>query len=265
ELFEAHSEAASRIEVIRGPGNALYGSNALHGVINVIAPARFASDWRMVLEGGPNDYGRLGLAGGGDSLAFAFTGSSDGGHRDDSGVDQQKRGLRHRHRGDGVTVTSDLTAVNLNQETAGFIEGEDAYKDRSLARTNPNPEAYRDARALRLWSRIEQAGEQPGWVVTPYGRWSEMDFLQHFLPGQPLEENGQHSAGVQSALYLHGDASRLIVGLDAEVTRGWLRQGQDSPTQGSPFLLATIPVGKHYDYDVDAWQLAPFAQWDWSF
>src|SRR5690606_25583965 len=54
ELFEAHSEAASRIEVIRGPGNALYGSNALHGVINVIAPARFASDWRMVLEGGPN-------------------------------------------------------------------------------------------------------------------------------------------------------------------------------------------------------------------
>jgi len=265
ELFEAHSEAASRIEVIRGPGNALYGSNALHGVINVIAPARFASDWRMVLEGGPNDYGRLGLAGGGDSLAFAFTGSSDSGYRDDSGVDQQKLSLRHRHRGDGVTVTSGLTAVNLNQETAGFIEGEDAYKDRSLARTNPNPEAYRDARALRLWSRIEQAGEQPGWVVTPYGRWSEMDFLQHFLPGQPLEENGQHSAGVQSALYLYSDASRLIVGLDAELTRGWLRQSQDSPTQGSAFLQATIPVGKHYDYDVDAWQLAPFAQWDWSF
>ncbi|MFA5496066.1 MAG: TonB-dependent receptor, partial [Porticoccaceae bacterium] len=249
--------------------NALYGSNALHGVINVIQPAAFDSGGRLGLEGGPNDYGRLRLAWGGDDLAFAFTGSRDGGYRDDSGVDQQKLSLGHRYRGAAINVTSGLTAVNLNQETAGFIEGRKAYKDRSLARSNPNPEAYRDARAGRLWSRIEAAttgaGEQPGWVVTPYTRWSEMDFLQHFLPGQPVEENGQRSAGVQAALYRYTANSRLIAGIDGELTRGWLRQSQDKPTEGSAMLQETIPVGRHYDYRVSAWQLAPFVQWDWAF
>lgn len=274
ELFEAHSEQAGRIEIIRGPGNALFGSNALHGVINVIEPVRFDEGWRIGLEAGPNDFGRLKLAGGGEDLSFAFTGSSDGGYRDDSSVGQQKLSLRHRYRNESVAVTSGLTAVNLNQETAGFIEGHEAYKNRRLARTNPNPEAFRDARAVRLWSRIEGAGQaesdqpgqaQPVWVITPYVRHSRMDFLQHFLPGQPLEENGQSSAGVQSALFRHGDNSRLIAGLDVEFTRGWLKQSQDSPTQGSPLLQETIPVGRHYNYAVTARQLAPFVQWDWGF
>ncbi|MCK9469064.1 MAG: TonB-dependent receptor [Porticoccaceae bacterium] len=269
ELFEAHSEAASRIEVIRGPGNALYGSNALHGVINVIGPATFNSGWQLGLEGGANDYGRVRLSAGGENLAFAFTGSSDGGYRDDSGVDQQKLSLRHRYQGDSLRVTSGLTAVNLNQETAGFAEGYRAYRDRRLSRANPNPEAYRDAQAVRVWSRIEPLGGasdgQPGWVITPYARWSDMAFLQHFLPGQPLEENGQRSIGVQSALYRYGDNQRLIAGVDMELTRGWLRQAQDSPTQGSAMLQETIPMGRHYDYRVNAAQLAPFVQWDWQF
>ena len=38
ELFEAHGEVAERIDVIKGPASALYGSNAIHGVINVITP-----------------------------------------------------------------------------------------------------------------------------------------------------------------------------------------------------------------------------------
>ena len=38
ELFEAHGEMAERIEVLKGPASPLYGSNAIHGVINVITP-----------------------------------------------------------------------------------------------------------------------------------------------------------------------------------------------------------------------------------
>ena len=37
QLFEATSELAGRIEVLSGPQSVLYGSNALHGVINVVS------------------------------------------------------------------------------------------------------------------------------------------------------------------------------------------------------------------------------------
>ncbi|MAT52826.1 MAG: TonB-dependent receptor [Porticoccaceae bacterium] len=264
ELFEAHSESASRIEVIRGPGNALFGSNAQHGVINVIAPADFESPPRLGLETGPNDFQRLRVGAGDDTWALSFTGSHDGGYRDDSGVDQQKLSLRYRYPAQGYQLTAGLTAINLNQETAGFLDGDDAYKDDSRVESNDNPEAFRDARAVRVWARFEQEGAQPRWVITPYARYSEMDFLQHFLPGTPLEQNGQHSAGLQSATYWYGEHSRLIAGLDLEVTRGWLEQSQDAPTPDSAFLTETIPVGKHYDYTVDAYQVAPFVQWRYS-
>ena len=38
EMFDAHSENAARIEVTRGPGSAFWGSNAVHGLINVVLP-----------------------------------------------------------------------------------------------------------------------------------------------------------------------------------------------------------------------------------
>jgi len=39
QLFDANSEQAGRIEVIKGPATALYGSNAMHGVINILSAA----------------------------------------------------------------------------------------------------------------------------------------------------------------------------------------------------------------------------------
>ncbi|WP_317929523.1 TonB-dependent receptor [Halioxenophilus sp. WMMB6] len=263
ELFEAHSEQAQSIEVIRGPANALFGSNALHGVVNVIGPAAFERAVTLRMEGGPDDFGRLQFAWGDTTKAVAFTGSHENSFREAAGVDQQKLSLGLRSNFESFKVTTGITAVNLNQETAGYIEGTDAYTDDDLIKTNPNPEAYRDAKALRLWSRFEAAEQQPGWVVTPYVRYSEMAFLQHFLPGQPLEENGQSSIGLQSAFYFYGDHSQVIAGLDLEYTQGWLEQYQASATVGSAFLQATIPAGYQYDYDVDATQAAPFVQWQW--
>jgi outer membrane receptor protein involved in Fe transport len=54
-LFEINSEQAARIEVLRGAGSALFGSNALHGAINVVTPIT-AEPGRLYVEGGP---GRL--------------------------------------------------------------------------------------------------------------------------------------------------------------------------------------------------------------
>ncbi len=259
ELFESHSEIAEKIEVIRGPGPASYGSNALHGLVNVITPDLPATRSTFQVEGGPHDYYRAKWSTGGRNWRVDASGTSDGGYKEDSGFGQQKFTGKVRGSMAGFNTTTTLSLTNLNQETAGFVKGERAYRVPELRRNNPNPEAYRDARSARLYSRWEKdlsGGRQL--IFTPYFRRVEMAFLQHFLPGQPLEKNRHTSIGFQSSLGLGGS---LIVGLDGEITRGYLEETQKTPTPGSAFLQETIPIGKHYDYQVDAGTLAIFGQY----
>ncbi len=271
ELFEAHTEQARRIEVIQGPGTALYGSNALHGVVNVITPG-VPEDYRSAIgiDAGPDDFRRLKLAAGrrGDDwgLGLNLTATHDDGFRDDAGYDQQKLTLRYQYSGERLSLDVGLSYSNLNQETAGFIEGRNAYKSRSISESNANPEAFRDARAVRLWSRLEYSLDDGSRLqITPYLRYTDMDFLQHFLPGDPLEQNGQKSLGLLSAYAFQAGAGlQLIAGVDAEFSQGFLQQDQDGPTAGSAFLRETIPEGNHYDYEVDATNVAPFLHLDWE-
>jgi outer membrane receptor protein involved in Fe transport len=260
-LFEINTEQAQSIEVLRGAASAVFGGNALYGTINVVsAAARGAT--RVSLEGGPDDYGqaRVSASVGSDSnwLRADAQGTSTNGYRDATGHDEQKLNLTHATRVGEFDVRTLLAATNLNQETGGFVLGYKAYEKSSLRRSNPNPEAYRDAWALRLtsdWRRDLDNGRELS--LTPYLRKSSMQFLQHFLPGQPLERNGQTSAGLQVA-YAGGESTQWQIGAMAEWADGDLYEFQRNATQGSPFLQATRPVGVHYDYDVRSLNAAAF-------
>lgn len=270
QLFELNTEQAAAIEVIKGPGTVYYGGNALHGVINVISPEPRAGG-ELKLEAGPDDFARaqmrIGHKADEQSIELRFSGSHDGGYKDDSGYDQQKLGLRHDYNGDQWSVKTLFSASNLNQETAGFILGKDSFKDSDLKRSNPNPEAYRDASSWRLsnaWSRAVSDDAQL--TITPYVRSSEMEFIQHFLPGQALEENKQTSFGVQ-AKWQQTISSDLIwtLGSELEYADMELREFQENETDHpSAFLRATIPAGLHYDYQVDSNLLALYSQWRWQ-
>lgn len=266
QIFEANSEQAGTIEVIRGPGSILYGANALHGAINIISGSitdELSGDFG--LEAGPHSYGRfqgtLSNTLGKNGYRFSFNGASDGGYKHDSGFGQQKLTMQHRYTGESVTITNAFHATNLNQETAGFIQGPDAYKNDDLKRLNPNPESFRDAESYRLSSQIVFDAIGGTWMFTPYYRKTDMVFLQHFLPGIPLEENGQDSFGLQSMFSSTiGERINWQMGLDMETTEGFLRETQSVPATGAAAVVGTIPVGKHYDYEVDAVLVSPFIQ-----
>ncbi len=268
ELFEAHSETADRIEVLRGSGTALYGSNAMHGVVNVVTADADGREF-LGVDVGEEGFSRLrfGINARASDHVLGVRGTltNDDGYRDDSGVNQEKLSFRHAYLGESLDYHTGLTLINLNQETAGYIVGKDSFRSQENAKQNPNPEAFRDAQALRIWSKIRAELPFGTLLMTPYFRRTEMDFLQHFLPGKPLEENGQRSFGVQLSLLSQSSARlNFTSGIDLEYTNGYLRQTQNSPTQGSAFLRATIPTGKHYDYNVRAIQWAPFAEITWK-
>jgi len=268
-LFEAHAEVAGAVEVVRGPGSALYGSNAVHGLVNVITRAP-SDDFSAFLDVSGSSFDRylgnasvsdsFGEAGARHGLRASLTVIDEGGWRDEAGVDSQKATLRWDFDGQSVRVQTVLSAMNLNQETAGFIQGPDAYKNSGLSRTNPNPNAYRDAQAVRIYSRVESDLSEV-WTLslTPFARWTDMTFRQHFLPYQGLEENGHYSIGVLAAATARYEGGHeLILGLDTEYTEGFLKETQSRPSFG-PF-----PQGVHYDYTVDALVLAPFVHGEWQ-
>jgi outer membrane cobalamin receptor len=188
QLFEVNVEQAAAVEVLRGPGSVLYGSRAVHGIINVIPPVPGEIPaLGVAVEYGSDAYRRLRAAASRDrengGFGLAMLGADDGGWRDDSGFEEEKlNAVWAQALGDG-SLKLLLSGSNLDQETAGFIAGENAYRDPALARSNPDPEAYRDAQSLRFAAHYRGAA---GHELRAYLRSSRMDFLQHFLLGQPV-------------------------------------------------------------------------------
>jgi outer membrane receptor protein involved in Fe transport len=255
ELFEVDFAQAAAVEVARGPASSQYGANALHGAINIITPRPGPQPWTFSLEAGPDDTYTGRVSSGAPHWRLDAQGLDTNGFRDDTPSDEQKLGVGHLASVGRWEVLTHLSASNLNQKTAGYIVGKDAYRDARLSRQNLNPGAYRDASSARAYSAWRTVvGEGTALSITPYARWSRMDFLQHFLPGQPTETNGQGSAGVIVDL-----RKRLAGGIDwqggasLEYAHGFVTEIQDHPiTSGSAFLKATRPAGVHYDFTVDS-------------
>ena len=264
QLIEVNAEQAQSVEVVRGPVNAMVGSNALHGVINVLMPEPAANSRAYAgIELGANDYVRtravLPFSSGSPWLA-AVNFADDGGFRSASGYRQGKAHLKRSWSSGDDQFSLALTATDLRQETAGFIVGQDAYEDETLSESNPNPEAFRNADSARLYGIWRRSGDRVSLDIRPYVRRSSMEFLHHGLPGKPVERNGQVSAGVITAISLEQDNWQTIAGVDLEWSDVYLQQTQAEPATGSPAQQETRPVGKHYDYEVDALVVAPFVQ-----
>jgi outer membrane receptor protein involved in Fe transport len=266
EMFEINYEQAAAVEVLRGPGSALFGASAVHGIVNVLTPgiediAAFSSG----LEFGPNSFKRVRLALSSDmsdDIGFGLYGTATRapGWRDASGVDEAKLNLASDVDGfAGGKLRVRAAGTVLNQETAGFIQGFNSYRDDAIARSNPNPEAFRDASSVRVSAHYGQDTCELGNTASCFElagiyRRSRMDFLQHFLVGKPLEHNAQTSYMVSGSYALPlGEKLRARVAFDAETAQSELTEFQPGPaTDGAPAANAIRPTGFHYNYTVDS-------------
>ncbi|MFT5283808.1 MAG: iron complex outermembrane receptor protein, partial [Yoonia sp.] len=263
QLFDINYQQADRIDILRSPASTLYGSNALHGVINVITADAFTNDSNTVgLQFGANDFARISNSYGQINEKSAWQSliniTQENGFQSQSGYDQQKMTHIYQTRGDVWDTKSVLDLSNLNQETAGFIRGFESYKDPQLRRSNPNPEAYRDARSLRAYTAFTKTDDSGSFTLKPYLRWNTMAFLQHFFPWQGLEENRHVSLGLQSQYSYRWQGIDWVSGVDTDITRGSLIETQENDFSPS------VPKGIHYDYNVNAYQLSAYTQGTWQ-
>jgi outer membrane receptor protein involved in Fe transport len=280
QMFELSLDFADRVELTRGPGSALYGSNAVHGVVNVITRSpRHASSAGSCAEDSIERFqaeiGAFGRASAGAELQtrdcqearrqprgiFALAQSHEDGWREQAGLDLHRALLGLDGTFGSWSIEARLTASALNQETAGFVEGANAYQSKARSKQNANPEAFRDSKAVRAQATLTQAFGDFEVRLTPFARDVQTDLLLHFFPSRALEITAQRGGGLQSALFWDPRADfSLIAGADWDRTSGTVFEFQSRPTQAGGFTQ-----GLHYNYAVDADVAALFAQGSWRF
>lgn len=298
QLWETSLDFADAVTVVRGPGSSLYGSNAVHGLVNVETlsgipdrsnctrqEASFSvdalgrSEARAIVRRGM----RQGMRGSqathcqtpDNNTPDAVDGEwgtpwrgtaglaldHDRGWRAQSGLDRQALmvAVGHGNPNGGWEFEGRLLAQNLNQESAGFLEGPRAYDNATFARTNAAPEAYRDTQLVR--GQLAITGRFGRWEVnvTPFARVIETDLNLFFFPSGAQELTRQAGGGVLvSAAFELTPRVGVLVGLDADRTRGEVREVQARATTG------TYTQGLHYDYAVDMQAAGLYAQADWA-
>ena len=184
-MYEVNIPQAGGIEVIRGPGTALQGSDAIGGVVNILTRAPSAEpELQTMVEAG--DYTWLrGLVSASDTWGD-FGGRADlnvthsDGWRDQSGYDRQTVTLRgDRALAADGQLKAIVSATNIDQDTGALSYlSEDDYKNDPTR--NYTPFAYRKVKSARASMDWEQAAGDGMMTVTPYLRWSEMDLLPTF-------------------------------------------------------------------------------------
>ena len=243
-FLEMPFDLASSLTVYKGPHTARFGGNAQHGAIN--ASSYFDSPSRASITLGSDEYVAGKAVVGTENVSLGVSAVHDGGFRAESGYDVQKLLFTAEQDFEAWTLRGVFTATNLNQETAGFAQGVDAYKDDEIAFGNANPEAFRDTQSwLGYVAAFREIGED-SLSLYAYARSADMDFRLHFLPGQALERNDHNSVGIEGRYDWIRGKLNYGVNARAEYTKGHLDEVQDAPTRFS-FIQ-----GDHYDYDVDA-------------
>ncbi|MDH5593165.1 MAG: TonB-dependent receptor plug domain-containing protein, partial [Gammaproteobacteria bacterium] len=124
-LYEVNIPQSGGIEVNKGPGTALYGSDAIGGVVNVMTrPSPTEAEASINVEAGENGWSRILLTGGDSNDTDGFRADLNlthtDGWRDATDYDRQGVTLRwDRFMHSGATLKTVLSTSNIDQTTAG--------------------------------------------------------------------------------------------------------------------------------------------------
>lgn len=270
-LYEINIPQAQRVEVIKGPGTAIYGSDAVGGVVNAFTRDPSARpEVSGFAEGGGFGYLRTLLTGssrfGDAGLRADLNLTRSDGWRNDAPYSRQSSTLRWDQ---ALSAHNSLKTVvafsHIDQPSDG---GSDLTRAdfENAPETNYNPITYRRVWALRASSAWEHKRDLSLLGATFYARYNELDLMPSWqLSFDPQVWVSKHaSAGLMTRYRrtLPSLRTNLSVGADLEFSPGSrMEQGITPHKTGSIYDSYTLGEVQ-YDYDVAFWQATPYAQAD---
>ena len=287
-LYEVNIPQAGGIEVVRGIGSALYGSDAIGGTVNILTnPPSNKQEFDVSAEVGSYGWYRLlgdantGTTGNGALRADLNISHTDG-WRVKTAYDRQSANLRWDYApdaGDSAFKTI-LGYTKIDQQTGAnsALNMTDYTNNPTL---NARSVAYRKVDALRLSTNFDkELGKNTLVSLTPYVRHNYMDLNGSYnfstaATGDPrIEISDVSSLGLLAKWrkdYPETMRARVIAGLDVDYSPGKRTEdalnftGCTSTLPGGTTSYDCYAVGPRiYDYDVTYKSISPYLHTEFS-
>lgn len=291
-LYEVNVAQARGVEVTKGPGSALYGSDAIGGVINVISNTPIEqSSFGATIEGGDFGWqrGQISTNAALDNHAFSadFDAVKSDGWRENTEFDRQSLTLVWQTDVAGFDVNTVYSGSAIDMNTGGSGLNENDYEN--------NPEqagnliGYREVTAQRLSSAWKKDFEISSLTITPYLRSNDLEYVatwtlnsgrEKFIPwlgraqldsqDAHINEDGHDSAGIQlkykqdittnNWLGSWLENAFWIAGVDYDYSHGETQQTYITRTDNDAgdYWLDYQKEGYLYDYEVDFKSVSPY-------
>jgi outer membrane receptor protein involved in Fe transport len=270
-LYEINLPQAGRIEVIKGPGSAIYGSDAVGGVVNSFTRAPSATpEAELFVEGGSATYLRaLGTASGqtgASGLRADVNFTTSDGWRDGAPYDRQSGTVRwDLALGTATRLKTVASVSHIDQPGDG---GSDLPLDDFEHQPTRvyTPIAFRRVVAARLSSELQLQRGASTFGATVYTRYNTLDLMPSWqLSFDPQVWESTHRSLGLLARYQREVAelnTSISTGVDLEYSPGSRLETEIIPTRDGPVFTSYTTGDVQYDYDVTFRQVAPYAQAD---
>jgi iron complex outermembrane receptor protein len=268
-LYEVNVPQSDRIEVMKGPANAMYGSDAIGGVVNVGTRAPSESlGGELSIEGGQYGFqqylGSVSGTAGGNGLRGDVNVTTTDGWR--AGTDYTRysgTGRWDRSVGSSSSLRTVVTYSNIDQNTAGSSAISRADFD-SNPTINYTPISYRKVTALRLSSAFEKQTGAWSWSFTPYGRDNSMELLPNWSltydPTVYRTENKSVGLLAKAQYDLPNIDANLTIGVDTDYSPGSYFERAITATRTGSIFDSYTEGAAIYDYDVSFHEVSPWLQ-----
>ncbi len=266
-LYEINVPQAEGIEVLKGPGTALYGSDAIGGVINVTTrPAPVRPEIMLSTEGGSFGFGRVllstGTSRGNSAVRLDGNFTRSDGNRDEQGYDRQAGTLRWDMKlRENSRLKTVATFSLIDQKPAGS-SALSAIDFNANPEMNYTPISFRKVEAVRVSSAFEHFTAASHTNITGYFRHNRMEILPNWtLSFDPAIWDSKNKSFGLVARHRREFAkinSSVVVGVDAENSPGSRLEYAITPTRVGSIYTAYTNGAVQYDYDVTFQEASPY-------
>ncbi len=269
-------QSATSVEVLKGAGTALYGSDAVAAVVNVKSSKKPSKEKEIIVKGmaGSDGYGSLSVEMSdtideNDAYRANVAYMHSDGWRDHTNTNRYEANLRYDKKlNDENSLKFIFNASKTDAQQADSFSDYEYVESGSTAASD-DPDYFTALEKTEVKRKFDFARLSMEWnnysfedveiSLTPYIRYNRNRYVATWNDNLPSNDNELKTFGLLQRNVFERSWGRIIGGFDAEYTQSSLLYNQDFDLTVTSWSGSTTYLkGALYDYDVEYMAIAPY-------